>query len=235
MDNPTCTIGGCNRTNIMARGWCSTHYKRWHRHGDPLAGVNRRAPDGATLLERLVYVGWDVVQHRDGMTPCHEWKGLRDRRGYGRVWDGERVMGAHRVAYATEYGPIADGVHVLHQCDNPPCMNREHLTTGDDVINMAEMVIRKRSDNGERRWSAKLTDADVSAIRAAYTGERGQQTRLAGQYGVSQSRISVIVRNLARTEDTHWKAVHSDRHLVGDRGVDVRATSVNGGEVAEPR
>lgn len=223
MDNPTCTVDGCDRTNIMARGWCSTHYKRWYRHGDPLADVNRRAPDGASLAERLAYVGWDVVQRRAGMTPCHEWRGLRDRRGYGRVWDGERVRGAHRVAYEVEHGPIPDDVHVLHQCDNPLCMNGEHLTTGDDGTNMAEMVTRRRSDNGERRWSVKLTDTDVAAIRAAYTGERGQQTRLAEQYGVSQSRISVIVRNLARTEGTNWEAVHDDRHLVGDSGDEVRA------------
>lgn len=222
MDNPTCTIDGCDRTNIMARGWCSTHYKRWYRHGDPLADVNRRAPDGATLAERLAYVGWTAVQRRDGMTPCHEWKGLRDRRHYGRVWDGERVRGAHRVAYEAEHGPVPDDLHILHQCDNPPCMNREHLTSGDDTANMAEMVTRKRSANGERR-PHKLTDADVTAIRAAYTGERGQQTRLAEQYGVTQSRISMIVRNLVRTEGTNWEAVHDDRHLVGSRREGVRA------------
>lgn len=219
MTDRTCSIPGCERTNIMARGWCGSHYKRWYRHGDPLAEVNRRAPDGATHAERLSYVGWDVVQRRDGMTPCHEWKGLRDRRDYGRVWDGERVRGAHRVAYEAEHGPVPDDVHVLHQCDNPPCMNREHLTSGDDATNMAEMVTRNRSDNGENRWSVKLTDAEVAAIRAAYTGDRGQQTRLADQYGVAQSRISVIVRGLARVRPTNRKAGGDDDDLLdGVRG-----------------
>lgn len=211
MEKPTCTIPGCGKTKIMARGWCGTHYKRWYRHGDPLAQVNRRAPNGATPEERLRDVGWTIIQRRPDLTPCWEWDGLTDRAGYGRIWDGERVAATHRVAFATWAGPLAPTDHVLHRCDNPPCMNPEHLHPGDDATNMAEMVTRKRAANGERR-PHKLTDADVAAIRKAYTGERGQQTHLAEQYGVAQSRISVIVRGLARTEETHWEAQH-DRDL----------------------
>lgn len=233
MTERTCSVLGCGSTKIMARGWCSTHYKRWRRHGDPLAAVNRRAPDGSTLAERLDYVGWSVTPRRVGMTPCWEWDGLRDRRGYGRLWDGERVQAAHRVAYALAHGTEPGG-HVLHQCDNPPCVNPDHLTVGDDAANMAEMVTRRRSDNGERRWSVKLTDEDVAAIRSAYTGERGQQARLAEQYGVSQSRISVIVRGIARTSATNWEAVHDDGHPVGDRGPHVRAAETSRAEVADP-
>ena len=48
----------------------------------------------------------------------------------------------------------------------------------------------------------KLTDADVAAIRAAYTGRRGEQARLAEAYGVRPSRIITLVRGLARTEPT---------------------------------
>ena len=216
MHDPTCSIPGCGKTKIMARGWCGTHYKRWYRHGDPLAEVNRRAPDGATPEQRLNSVGWATFNRRPHLTPCWEWSGLTDRAGYGRVFDGQRVAAAHRVAYATWVGPLADGVHVLHQCDNPPCINPDHLHTGDDAANMAEMVARKRSDNGERRWSSKLTDQDVADIRAAYTGERGQQARLAERYGVASSWISMIVRDLARTEETHWEAMHDGRRHVGD-------------------
>lgn len=187
----------------MARGWCGPHYKRWYRHGDPLAPINRRAPRGASADERLRYVGWTVVQRRPGLTPCWEWKGLRDPAGYGRVWDGERVVAAHRLARATWATPLAEDEFGCHRCDNPPCIRPDHVFSGDEGSNAADMVTKRRSSNGERRPSAKLTDADIAAIRAAYTGARGQQARLAEAYGVVPSRISMIVRGLAWKRPTN--------------------------------
>lgn len=197
----TCSIDSCDRA-VMARGWCRAHYKRWHRHGDPLATVNRRAPDGATADERLRYVGWTKRVVRAEIGACWEWDGLKDARGYGRVWDGSRAAGAHRLAFEAWVRPLGDALG-CHRCDNPPCINPAHLYAGSNAVNMADMVARRRSDNGETRWSVKLSDADVAAIRAAYTGERGQQTRIAEQYGVSQSRISTIVRGKGRVALTH--------------------------------
>lgn len=216
MTDTTCTIPGCTTTRIFARGWCCAHYKRWYRHGDPLAEVNRRAPDGATPEERLRYAGWTVVQRRDGLAPCWEWDGLTDRRGYGRVWDGTRVAAAHRLAYTTWTGPLAADTLIRHACDNPLCINPAHLAPGTDAQNSADMVARSRSANGERR-PHKLTDADVAAIRAAYTGAPGEQASLARAYRVAPSRISTIVRFVSRTEETHWEALEDDRHLVGAR------------------
>lgn len=213
-----CTIPGCSNTKIMAKGWCNAHYKRWYRHGDPLAEINRRAPDDSTPEQRLNYVGYTVEHRRPELTPCWIWAGLTDKGGYGRVWDGKRVQAAHRLAYTTWVGEISNTLHVCHRCDVRLCINPEHLFPGDDIANMADMVAKDRSDNGERRWSMKLTDQDVADIRAAYTGERGQQTRLAEQYGVVQSRISVIVRGLARTKTTNWEAVQDGSHVGGVRG-----------------
>lgn len=217
MTDTTCTIPGCTTTRIFARGWCGAHYKRWYRHGDPLAEVNRRAPDGASPEERLRYAGWTVVQRRDGLTPCWEWNGLTDRRGYGRVWDGTRVAAAHRMAYTTWVGLVDDDELTLHACDNPPCINPDHLRTGTVQQNSTDMVSRRRSANGERRPQHKLTDDDVAAIRAAYTGRRGEQSQLEAQYDVSSSWISMLVRWVGRTEQTNWEALEDDRHLVGAR------------------
>lgn len=206
----------------MAKGWCNSHYKRWYRHGDPLAKTNRRAPDGATNEERLNYVGYALRTVKPELGPCWEWAGLTDKGGYGRVWDGERVQAAHRLAYTTWVGELPANIHACHHCDNRLCINPGHLFPGDDVENMADMVDKNRSDNGERRWSHKLTDAQVDEIRAAYNGERGQQARLAEKYGVAPSRISVIVRGLARTRATNWEAVRGDPGMGGVRSADVR-------------
>lgn len=179
------------------------HYKRWRRHGSPTAPVNRRAPDGATLEERLAYVGWTERDVNPDLGPCWEWNGLRDRAGYGRLWDGARVVAAHRAAIDAGLSPDA---FVCHRCDNPPCVNPSHLFVGDASTNAADMAAKRRVSHGERRWNVKLTDDDVAAIRDAYTGKRGEQARIAEVYGVSPSRISVIVRGIARTDRTKFNA-----------------------------
>lgn len=202
----TCSIDGCENTNILAKGWCNAHYKRWWRHGDPLAEIHRRCPgENPTHTERLEYIGWtERVVDPALDQPCWEWKGLFDRAGYGRLWDGNRVQAAHRLAYIAWVRPITSKELLLHACDNPPCINPDHLSVGTDRTNAADMVSKGRQANGELKPDHKLKDADVDAIRAAFTGERGQQAAIARQYGVSASYISMLVRGLARKNPTNW-------------------------------
>jgi hypothetical protein len=77
------------------------------------------------------------------MTACIEWQGARQPKGYGVV--GKR--GAHRVMYELVYGPIPEGAHILHSCDNPPCVNPLHLRAGSNAQNQAEKAARGRARN----------------------------------------------------------------------------------------
>ncbi len=118
---------------------------------------------------------------------CRLWLGPFNRDGYGRIFDGETTT-AHRVAYKLAHGEIPAGLMVLHSCDNPPCINADHLRLGTALDNVADMVTR-----GRQRHTAKLTVDDVRAIRRS----DATAVSLAVIYGVSDRTIG-FVRSRAR-------------------------------------
>src|SRR5678815_3205705 len=112
--------------------------------------------------------GWDSRYDGenldDDMDACLEWQGTKhSKRGYGL--DGRKL--AHRAAWERVHGPIPEGMHVLHKCDNPPCVNVRHLFLGTHADNMRDREQKGRANHpyGERSGKAKLTDADVRYIR----------------------------------------------------------------------
>ena len=83
------------------------------------------------LLERF----WQKVAHEPN-TGCYLWYGGADRFGYGRAWDGKKVVLAHRLAYELTRGPIQDGLELDHLCRIPACVNPDHLEAVTHRVNM---------------------------------------------------------------------------------------------------
>jgi hypothetical protein len=136
---------------------------------------------------------------------CIEWQGSKFVRGYGRSFMNGRQCTASRVSYSMFVGPIPEGLHILHSCDNPPCVNPTHLRAGTSKENMQERERkgRRKAPKGEGHSMAKLTEDDVRAIRGNHdpkSPERNSRA-LAKQYGVDYSMIRLIINN------KNWKHV----------------------------
>ena len=77
-------------------------------------------------------------------TGCIEWTKGKDQYGYGRISVGQRRLGAHRVAYAMQVGPVPKGKVVMHSCDNPKCINPKHLSIGTPKENVHDCIAKGR-------------------------------------------------------------------------------------------
>ena len=71
---------------------------------------------------------------------CIEWSGARSTAGYGQKRMNGKVWYVHRLVFIAKYGPIPEGMYICHTCDNPSCINIEHLFLGSPKDNAADMV-----------------------------------------------------------------------------------------------
>lgn len=118
---------------------------------------------------------------------CWAWIGATGTDGYGVTWDGARYRRAHRLAWAQRHGDPGS-LKVLHRCDVPCCVNPDHLFLGTDADNMADMVAKGRSLQGERAPGAKFTEELVRAIIA----DPRPVVEASRAYGVSDSTVSAL-------------------------------------------
>lgn len=125
----------------------------------------------------------------DPITGCWEWTASKTSSGYGKIFVTGKLCGAHRVSYELRHGPIQSGMRVLHRCDNPACINPDHLFLGSDADNVADMISKGRQQRGYKHYRAKLSENDVRAIRSA---KNETPNNLAKQFGVTASTISFI-------------------------------------------
>jgi FixJ family two-component response regulator len=92
-----------------------------------------------------------------------------------------------------EYGPIPEGLCVLHYCDNPPCVNPAHLFLGTDIDNVQDREEKGRGLTAERTFANKLTESEAREIRDLVQQGWVQQD-VADAYGVGQVTVSRIFR-----------------------------------------
>lgn len=158
---------------------------------------------------------WRFVDKSIGCGPkgdCWQWKGAT-AKGYGQVQykpGHSPRTGAHRYSYRLRFGEITGGRLVCHRCDNPLCVNPDHLFLGSHADNSADCVAKARTCAGEmrskltrgsRNGRARISEADAMIIRAS----KLPQKQIAAKYAISESAVGHIQRG--RT----WKHLTEDK------------------------
>jgi hypothetical protein len=132
---------------------------------------------------------------------CWMWTAGRFERGYGAFqWQKGKVVKAHRAAWTLFKGEIPEGLFVCHKCDEPLCVNPEHLFLGTARDNSQDMIAKGRGKypgptsppKGTQHHKAKLTEAEVLQIRAI--GYSARMIDTANAFGISEANVSSIVR-----------------------------------------
>ncbi len=182
-----CQIPNCNSQTRITKGYCEKHYKRFLTHGD--ANFSYFSPEyQAKRFWAKVDIGFSGQ--------CWEWQGRKDKNGYGvmavRI-KGQKITFAHRLSYFFQFGRLPQNLKVCHQCDNPSCVNPNHLFLGTQQDNLADMVQKRRHGFGERNAMAKLKESDVLKIRKLLS-QGLTKTSIAKQFNVTDMVVGKISR-----------------------------------------
>lgn len=130
--NVCCSVSDCKR-QVLAKGYCNPHYYQINRRGKVPGPIRIRDGDDA---ERF----WTKV---DKSGECWLWQAACDNHGYGCFWFGGRLQKSSRVSWSLAHGDPGE-LFVLHRCDNPRCVNPEHLFLGTQQDNLIDMRAKGR-------------------------------------------------------------------------------------------
>lgn len=151
-------------------GTVMTLYDKYHRPRKYFYRHQRMRPDISSAF-------WKNVLKTDS---CWLWTGAKSKAGYGQLGHRKKVLYAHRVSFELHKGVVPKGMVVCHTCDNPQCVNPEHLFVGTHCDNMHDAIDKNRLPG------TKISDSTVEAIRRDY-GDNIPISKIAVQYDVSQT------------------------------------------------
>ncbi len=143
----------------------------------------------------------DKIRNNTKLTAsgCLVWTGFK-QNGYGCISIHNHGYYAHRIVWKMAHGAIPNGLHVCHHCDNPSCINIDHLFLGTPADNHHDCMSKNRQAKGEMVPSAKLTSQTVVEARKRFSdGENF--TSIAKSLGVTREAISRVIKRI------NWKHV----------------------------
>lgn len=164
-----------------------THHKIYPSHGE--------LPDSPLHLLKRLLNGVKINQ----ATECWEWQKHINNKGYGKLTVLGRGVYAHRLIYKLCIGDVSKNNLVMHKCDNPKCINPNHLKLGSQADNMKDCYVKGRSKlkpqsfKKEKNPQAKLIQSQIIKIKEMLNLGCTQQS-IADDFNISQAQISNIKR-----------------------------------------
>jgi hypothetical protein len=169
---------------------------------------------------------WEKVDMSGGIENCWPW--LKSKiKSYGQTWDGKNVVLAHRMAWSLVNGPIPEGAHIRHSCDNPPCCNPAHLEIGTHADNMRDMAVRGRAQAGADHWSQRMPERVASGDR---NGSRTHPEKL-----LRGPARSDLMKKIAARGDSNGSRKHPERLCRGERATGAKLTEEKVREIRTAR
>jgi len=135
------------------------------------------------------------IKYGDDWWRCWEWKGYKNKSGYGRITINYKNYTCHRIIYELVNNIIPDNLCICHTCNNPSCCNPNHLYLATHAINNKQCRDDKRNNipRGENHYKTILTNEDILEIRIKYSTNSYTQREMGKEYGVSDKTIDGIV------------------------------------------
>jgi hypothetical protein len=142
------------------------------------------------LSESIIERFWQKVDKQ----PSHWlWTGSIGSHGYGELQsvqeDGKQTLTTHTISWTIHFGPIPQGLWVLHRCDIKICVRPECLFIGTQLIN-----IQDAASKNLLRGNRIVSDIHVIRIREMYSTGNYSQAELARMFSLVPSQVSHIVR-----------------------------------------
>ncbi len=140
-----------------------------------------------TLLQRFLV----KVRLPSDAAGCWEWLGSM-RNEYGSFHDGRATRYAHQIAYILYRGELKPGLKLLHSCDNPICVNPNHLTQDTQSANVRDAIRKGRIKPFQQTRAVGPSNADSEAIkRDARNGM--SQRQLASKYNMATTSVRRVL------------------------------------------
>ncbi len=127
---------------------------------------------------------------------CWEWNGYLNRDGYGQIYIDGKSYRSNRASWLIFKGELEDDMCVCHRCDNPKCVNPDHLFKGTVNDNNIDAMRKGSLRSGCLHPRAKLTEKEIVEIR----NSKLSQNKLSKRYNVSKHAIWQIIKKLSYVE-----------------------------------
>ena len=136
---------------------------------------------------------------------CWIWTGAPTSKGYGsfKYYQDRPAIGAHVSSHLFHIGEVPKGQLVRHHCDNPPCVNPEHLILGSHSDNMKDMFARGRNGANTKPQTHCRRGHELSVVGVKIQHRKNGKIDRACRECIKMTALKK--RNSPETREAHLK------------------------------